>query len=408
MALYFYQAFSKEGKRVSGYIDAPTAEGVKEQLVRQGLFPVKISPAQEEARKPWWQRLFAGKVSVKDKILFTRQLAVLLRSGVPLLQALELLAEQFEGPLQSMLISVKDDIKGGSSLANALGKYPKVFDTIYVQLVRAGEASGKLEVILERLMSYMERREALQKKVTGALRYPMIQLGIALVVVVALMWGVVPTMAGVFKSQKQSLPMVTSLLVGISNIFVKYLWLVVGVLFVAFLGFRYWRSTPAGAKTLDRITLKLPLVGYFARTNAIVQFCYTLGILLEGGVNLAQALDIVCNIVNNRILVDVLNEARDKIIKQGKIAQYLKQTNMFPPIAIYMINTGEQSGQLDKMLLTVAQNYEEDLSEVADTLTESLGPVLLIGMALIVGFIIWAIMAPIFQMTQSAGQMAGI
>lgn len=408
MALYFYQAFSKEGKRVSGYIDAPTAEGVKEQLVRQGLFPVKISPAQEEARKPWWQRLFAGKVTVKDKILFTRQMAVLLRSGVPLLQALELLAEQFEGPLQTMLISVKDDIKSGSSLADALNKYPAVFDTIYVQLVRAGEASGKLEIILERLMSYLERREEIQKKVKGALRYPMIQLSIAFVVIIALMVGVVPTMAGVFKAQKKALPAVTSLLMGVSNIFVHYWFYVLIFIGLLIVGFRYWASTPAGAKTFDRIKLKLPLIGYFTKMSAIVQFCYTLGILLEGGVNLAQALDIVCNIVNNRILVDVLSEARDKIIKQGKIAQYLKQTNMFPPIAIYMINTGEQSGQLDKMLLTVAQNYEEDLGEVADALTESLGPILIVFMALIVGFIIWAIMAPIFQMMQGAEQMARI
>jgi type II secretory pathway component PulF len=407
MALYSYQAFSKDGKRISGYVDAPSTEAVKEQLVRQGLFPIKIEPARQEARKPWWQRLFAGKVTVKDKILFTRQLAVLLRSGVPLLQALELLSEQFEGSLQSMLISIKDEVKGGSSFADALSKYPAVFDTIYVQLVKAGEASGKLEVILERLMSFLERREEIQKKVKGALRYPLIQLGIALLVVAALMVGVVPTMAGVFKAQKQDLPFVTKLLVGISDIFVHYwLFVLIGIIIIG-VAFRFWKASPGGAKTLDRIKLKLPLVGYFTRMGAIVQFCYTLGILLEGGVNLAQALDIVCNIVNNRILVDVLKEARDKIIKQGKIAQYLQQTNMFPPIAIYMINTGEQSGQLDKMLLTVAQNYEEDLGEFADTLTDSLGPILLVFMALIIGFIIFAIMAPIFKMMQSAQQMIG-
>lgn len=405
MALYSYQAFSKEGKRVSGYLDAPSAEGVKEQLVRQGLFPIKIAPAQEESRKPWWQRLFAGSVSVKDKILFTRQFSVLLRSGVPLLQALELLSDQFEGPLQSILIAVKDEVKGGSSLADALAKYPKVFDTIYVQLVRAGEASGKLEMILERLISYMERREEIQKKVKGALRYPIIQAVVAFLVVIGLMVGIVPAISGVFTAQKMKLPTITTLLIGISNTFVHYwLYLIIAIALVV-IGFRYWKSTSSGGKIIDRLKLKLPLIGYFTRTSAIVQFCYTLGILLEGGVNLAQALDIVCNVVDNRILVDVLNQARDKIIKQGKIAQYLKQTNLFPPIAIYMINTGEQSGQLDKMLLTVAQNYEEDLGEIADTLTESLGPILLVVMALVVGFIILAIMAPIFKMMQSAQAM---
>ncbi len=405
MAFYSYQAFSKEGKRVSGYLDAPSAEGVKEQLVRQGLFPIKIAPAQEESRKPWWKRLFAGSVSVKDKILFTRQFSVLLRSGVPLLQALELLSDQFEGPLQSILIAVKDEVKGGSSLADALAKYPKVFDTIYVQLVRAGEASGKLEMILERLISYMERREEIQKKVKNALRYPIIQAVVAFLVVIGLMVGIVPAISGVFTAQKMKLPTITTLLIGISNTFVHYWLYMIVVIVLVVIGFRYWKSTPYGGKIIDRLKLRLPLVGYFTRTSAIVQFCYTLGILLEGGVNLAQALDIVCNVVDNRILVDVLNQARDKIIKQGKIAQYLKQTNLFPPIAIYMINTGEQSGQLDKMLLTVAQNYEEDLGEIADTLTESLGPILLMVMALVVGFIILAIMAPIFKMMQSAQAM---
>jgi len=408
MALYFYQALSKEGKRVTGYLDASSQEAVKSQLTTQGVFPVTIKPATQESRQSWWQRLFSRGVTVKDKILFTRQLAVLLRSGVPLLQALELLAEQFEGGLRSILVAIKDDIKGGMALADALDKYPKTFDSIYVQLVKAGEASGKLDVILDRLTIYLERREELQKKIKGALRYPIIQFSVAFLVVLALMWGVVPTMTGVFKAQGQELPTITKALIGLSDFFVNYsLYVVIALLFFI-IGFRYWASTTGGARALDRIKLKLPLVGYFARMGAVVQFCYTLGILLEGGVNLAQALDIVCNIITNRILVDALQEARDKIVKQGKIAQYLKQTEVFPPIAIYMIHTGEQSGELDKMLLTVARNYEEDLGDVADTLTESLGPILLLVMAALVGFIILAIILPIMQMSQSAESIAGV
>lgn len=408
MALYFYQALSKTGKRVSGYLDAPSQEGVKEQLVKQGIFPVSITPAKQEAQRSLKQRFFGGSVTVKDKILFTRQLAVLLRSGVPLLQALELLSEQFEGGLQSMLITIKDEIKGGSSLADALSQYPKTFDTIYVQLVRAGEASGKLDMILERLTSYLERREQMQKKIQGALRYPMIQFGVAFLVVVALIYGVVPTMTGVFKAQKQELPAITKALIGLSDFVVNYIIYLIVSLIIFFIGFRYWASTNSGARTMDTIKLKLPLVGYFARMNAVVQFCYTLGILLEGGVNLSQALDIVAKIIDNRVLADTIQEAREKIVKQGKIAQYLKQTGLFPPIAIYMIHTGEESGQLAQMLLTVARNYEDDLADVADTLTESLGPILLLVMALVVGFIIMAIVMPIIKMSQAAESIAGM
>lgn len=397
MALYLYQAFSKDGKKVTGTIDAPTLQVAKEQLNRQGIYPISITLGTQEAALPWWKRLFAKNITIKEKILFTRQLAVLLKSGVPLLQALELLIEQFEGNIRNMLIAIKDDVKEGISFADALKKYPKAFDNIYVQLVRAGEASGKLEVILERLTAYLERRQEIRKRIRSALTGPIIQLVVAVVVVSVLLIFVVPTMAENFATQGKELPISTEILLGISTLFTHYYMYVIIFLVLAYLAFRYWKSTPTGARTIDQIKLKLPIIGYFTRLNAIVQFCYTLGMLLEGGVNLAESLDIVVNIIDNRVLADALREARDKIIKQGKIAQYLKQTNLFPPIAIYLISTGEQSGQLDTMLLTVAKNYEEDLGEYADSLAAKIGPALLILMAVIIGFIIIALMLPMID-----------
>ena len=394
MALYLYQAFSKDGKKVTGTIDAPTLQSAKEQLSKQGIYPISVTLGTQEAVLPWWKRLFTKNITLKEKILFTRQLAVLLKSGVPLLQALELLIEQFEGNVRTMLINIKDEVKEGISFADALKKYPKVFDNIYVQLVRAGEASGKLEIILERLTAYLERRAEIRKRIRSALTGPVIQLVVAVLVVSALLLFVVPSMEENFSSQGKELPLPTKILLGISKIFTQYyLWIII-LLIAAYAAFRYWKSTPTGARTLDQIKLKLPIVGYFTRLNAIVQFCYTLGMLLEGGVNLAESLDIVVNIIDNRVLADALREARDKIIKQGKIAQYLKQTGIFPPIAIYLISTGEQSGQLDTMLLTVAKNYEEDLGDYADGLSAKIGPVLLILMAVIIGFIIIALMLP--------------
>lgn len=398
MALYVYQAFSKDGKKVTGTIDATSLQTAKEQLSKQGIYPIAVTLSSPLQSMPWYKRFFTKSITPKEKILFTKQLAVLLKSGVPLLQALELLVEQFEGPIRTMLINIKDEVKEGISFADALKKYPKAFDNIYVQLVRAGEASGKLELILERLTAYLERRAAIRKRVRSALTGPIIQLVVAVIVVSLLLIKVVPSMAENFTASGKPLPLPTQILLSLSLVFTRYYWLVLIVLILFIAGYRFWKSTPSGALIIDKIKLKLPIIGYFTRMNAIVQFSYTLGMLLEGGVNLAQSLDIVVNIIDNKVLAQALREARDKIIKQGKISQYLKQTNLFPPIAIYLINTGEQSGQLDAMLLTVAKNYEDDLGEYADSLSARIAPTLLIVMAVIVGFIIIAIMLPMVQM----------
>jgi len=367
------------------------------QRSRQGIYTISITATSQEAALPWYKRFFSKSIKPKEKILFTKQLVVLLKSGIPLLQALELLIEQFEGTLRSMLVAIKDDVKEGISFADALKKYPSVFDNIYVQLVRAGEASGKLETILERLTAYLERREELRKKVKSALQGPIMQMIVAVLVVGIMLVYVVPTMSESFESEKKELPGSTRFLLALSSFFTKYYLFVIVFIILGVLAFKYWKKTPAGARAWDAFILRLPIIGDFARNNAIVQFCYTLGMLLEGGVNLAEALDIVVSIVDNRVLADALREARDKIIKQGKITQYLKQTGLFPPIAIYLIGTGEQSGQLDTMLLTVAKNYEDEVKEKADTLSSRIGPILLIGMAVIVGFIVISIMSPLLS-----------
>lgn len=406
MALYYYQALSKEGKRVTGQIDAPTSLSAREQLTKMGLYPTKIeSTVTATSAEPFYKRFFRRGISLKDKIFFTKQLAVLLRAGVPLVQALELLVEQTEGNLRNVVISLKDGIKEGRSLADGLARFPETFDSIYIQLVRAGEATGKLETILERLNDFLERREEIRKKVTSALRYPLFQLGIIILVVVALLYFVVPQIASVFQGQNIELPLPTRLLMGASD-FVRNHYLALLLIVGTLVGlFFFWKSTPRGAYTLDTWKLKLPLIGYFSKTGAIVQFCRTLGMLVEGGVNLAESLNIVVKIVDNKVLTNALEKARENIIKQGKIAQYLKETNLFPPVAIYLINTGEQSGQLDTMLLTVARYYEDDLKEKADGISALLGPVMLVIMFVVVGFVIAAVMLPIQNLTSMADKL---
>lgn len=400
MALYGYQALSKEGKHIRGTLDASSSSAAAAQLIAMGLYPVRVEKAEAGTNISLWKRLTARSVSHKEKILFTKQLAILLGSGVPLLQALELLSEHMEGQFKTMLVSLKDSIKEGQSFADALKSFPRVFDTTYIQLVRAGEATGKLSMILQRLVVYLERREAIVKRVKSAMTYPMIQLSVVVLVVCILLYAVVPGLAQNFAQKKVALPWPTAVLMAMSNAVRSYWYILIGVVLLLVVAFISWKKTVQGQRTIDTIKLKLPIVSFFTRMGSVVQFSRTLGMLIESGVNLPEALDIVVQIVDNRILKDALSKARDKIIKEGKISTYLEQTKLFPSIAIYLIKTGEESGKLDTMLLTVAQNYEDELTEYSDTLSTLLEPIMLLLMAVIVGFIVFAIALPMMQQSQ--------
>lgn len=402
MALYFYRALSQTGKKVSGQLDASSEEFVRAELLSKKLYPIEIT-LHKGSSESFLTIIFEQAVPFKDLIFFTKQLAILLKSGVPIVQSLDLLSEQFTGKLRSIIINLKDGVKEGKSLSDSLANYPKTFSKIYIQLVKAGEATGKLDKILERLTDYLERQDAVQKKVSGAMSYPLFQLGITFTIAIVIMVTVVPTLKGMFKTMKQELPSQTKLMLFLSNgIIDHYIAILITLIFIASI-FTYWKSRPSGKKAIDRMTLKLPLIKFFAQTGAIVQFCSTLGMLLESGVTLSHALDIVCNIIDNSVLVESLEQAKDKIVKQGKMTPFLKETGIFPPMAIYLINTGEQSGNLGFMLLTVAQNYETELTELSDSLTSKLTPVMTLITGAVVGFIMFSVMGPIFSMYNMTG-----
>jgi len=401
MALFFYKALSKTGKLVTGTFDASSEVAVRAELTNKGLYAVHIAPhAQASSFSLFSLQLFESSVSFKDLIFFTKQLAVLLKSGVPLLQSLELLSEQFKGKLRSIIIVLKDNIKEGKSLADGLEQYPKVFNNIYVQLVRAGEASGKLELILERLVEYLERRQAIKSKISKALAYPAFQVVLMLSVVVALMVMVVPQLTGILEDSGKEIPLATRVLMALSSLFINHYILLLTGLVAIILSIAYVLSTPWGKIKFDTLKLHIPMIRYFARTGAVVQFCSTLGMLEESGVSLAAALGIVDKIIDNAVLRETLREAKEKIIKQGKITPFLKETNIFPSIAIYLIKTGEESGQLGYMLNIVANNYEKDLSELTDSLTASIEPIMTGVLGASIGFIMMAVMGPIISMQQ--------
>jgi type II secretory pathway component PulF len=402
MALYRYEAFDQKGKKVSGTHEALSPQAVREQLARQSFYPTAIYRADEVQTTSWWRRLFKQRVTPQDRVFFTKQLSVLLRSGIPLLQALELLIEQTEGALSPLVVSLKDAVSQGASLADSLQKYSQVFDATYVQLVRAGEASGKLELILQRLTEYQEKRAELSKKITAALSYPLIQLGIITAIVAGLLVFVVPQITSIFSSMGVQLPLATRILMALSDFLVRFYWLLalLGIAFIV--AGRRWVKTPSGRRRTDALILRLPLVSYFVRMRAIVQFSRTLGMLMEAGVSLAQALSIVVNIITNRVLLDALVQARDQIVRQGRITEYLKKTELFPPLAIYLMNTGEQTGHLDEMLLTVAAHYEAEVNDYTARLAARLDPIMMLLVAGVVGFIVLSMVLPLADMGKLA------
>ncbi|MCK4650970.1 type II secretion system F family protein [Candidatus Babeliales bacterium] len=397
MPLFQYDSYTRRGKRVKGTIDAVSAVAAKEILKGQGLMPVSIVHIGVEKKKSWYLMLFERKVDVKIKIIFTKQLSVLLRSGVPLLEALELLIEQFEKRFKRILIDVRDGVKGGESFASQLNKYPRVFSNVYVQLVKAGEATGKLHSILERLIGYLEKEEKTRRRVRKAMAYPIFMITFSLVVVIALLTFLVPRVTEMFVKMGRELPGPTRFLKNISDFVLNNYVILYVILAAVVAAFSYWRATKSGRYKLDEIFLKLPLISYFSRTKAVVQFSKTLGLLLESGVNLSEALEIVCNIVENQVLVKKLREAKTKIIKEGKLAMYLKETGIFPNIAIYMIRTGEESGNLDQMLLTVGNDYDVQLADITDSLVSKIGPVMTIIVGIIIVFIVISVLLPFIE-----------
>jgi type II secretory pathway component PulF len=400
MPLYRYDSFSRRGKRISGTVEAASAHAAKQILQGQGLMPIKIKEVGKDKPGFSFKRLFEKKVNVKTQIIFTKQLSVLLKSGVPLLQCFELIVEQFDGKFKQVLINVKDGLKAGESLASQLEKYPRIFSNVYVQLIKAGEASGKLHVILDRLVDYLEKSEETRKRVKKAMSYPIFMLSFSFAVVVALLAFLVPRITDLFlkMGREKELPGPTMFLKGVSDFILENYLLLSSTLLLVVIVFLYWKSTKSGKYKIDELFLRFPLTAYFSRTKAVVQFSKTLGMLLEAGVNLAEALDIVSNIVDNKVLVKKLLAARDKIIKEGKIAKYLKETGIFPNIASYMISTGEESGQLAQMLLTVGQDYDSELTELTDSLVAKIGPVMTIVTGAVIAFIVISIFLPIMEM----------
>jgi general secretion pathway protein F len=341
-----------------------------------------------------FKRVRPGEVSV-----VTRQLSTLLGAGITLVSALEALITQVANPLlKKIMAQIKESVNEGNSLAFSLSQHPKVFSQIYINMVRAGEASGSLDLVLDRLAEYSEHQQALRGRVKAALAYPIFMFLIGTLVLLFLVTVVVPQITKVFSDMHQTLPLPTLILINVSEFLKGFWWLLLAGLVVAIILLKQFRKTPKGSYIWDEIKIRVPIFGSISLRLAIARFGRTLGNLLDSGVPLLTALEIVRNIVNNVLISDVIDNAMEEIQAGKSLAAPLSRSTWFPPMAIQMISVGEQSGELEKMLNKIADIYEREAESRITVMTSMLEPIMILVMALVVGFMLISILLPIFEM----------
>ncbi len=405
MPIFEYKGLKRDGKNVKGVIDAENLRAARAKLKKDNIFVVDIRDKKKAESKKKSGPRSTKNVGVKDISLMTRQLATLIKANIPLVDALTAVSEQVENPvLSEALADCKNMVNEGSTLHKALLKYPNIFTTIYVSMVEAGEMSGSLDIILMRLAEFTEAQADLRAKVSSAMTYPIIMLVVTFGLMGFLFIFLIPKMVTVFESAPQlQLPWYTEALINMSQFAVNYWYLIFGSLLITFLLFRNWKNTPAGAKQWDALSLKLPLIGPTVRMVAVSRFTRTLATLLNGGVPMLAALDIVRNVVDNHVLAVAIDEARSNISEGESISGPLKKSGQFPPIVIHMVNIGEKTGELENMLTQVSDAYDFQVKTKLEGLTSIMGPVVIVIMGAAIGMIVMAVMVPMFEMANVAG-----
>lgn len=405
MPVYEYTALDSRGKKTKGIIDADSPLTARNKLRGSDLFPVKIresssrvksQPAGTTSIKTLLRRIKASEIST-----ITRQLATLMSAGIPLVASLELLITQEVNPLlKKVLAQTKESVNEGNSLASSLKHHSKYFSQIYINMVTAGEASGSLDLVLERLAEFSENQETLKGKVVSAMVYPVIMLCIGVLALLMLVTFVVPKFVAVFDEMETALPLPTLIVIGASNFLKSYWWLILLFFIITGFIFRHAKRTERFARMWDEVKLKTPLFGSVIKRMIIARFARTLGSLLQSGVTLLNALEIVRNVVNNILVAEIIDNAIDEI-KEGKaLSAPLSNNILIPPVVVQMISVGEHSGELEKMLNKIADIYEREVESQVSAMTSMLEPFMLLGMAVIVGFIAISILLPIMEMSQ--------
>lgn len=402
MALFSYTGIDKQGKKVKGVIEIESLRAARLKLKGLHIYPTRVvekSVAEAEARSSFVSK-FTHRIKINDIVVVTRQLSVLINAHVPLVNALTAVVEQTEQPkLKGVLSDVKQKVNEGTSFGEALGAYPDVFSDIYINLVKAGEASGTLGRVMLRLADFTQAQYQLRNKVKSAMTYPVAMGAIGGMALILIFSFVVPKITKVLEDQKIPLPIYTEFLIGLSQFLKDYWYLVVLSIIVAAVLFKVWVGTEAGRYKWDKFILKAPVFGDLARKIAVSRFSKTLSTLLAGGVRILEAIDIAKLVIGNKVFEKVLSKARENIKEGETIADPLARSGEFPPIVTQMISIGEKTGELETMLENVANSYDEEVENALDAMTSLLEPIMIVVMGLAVGFVVVSILVPMMEMT---------
>lgn len=410
MPVYEYTALDAGGKKHKGVLDADSLSAARQKIRQIGNYPVEIKETVPKGRKgrkaaagSVFSLLQAGpRIRQQEIHAATRQLATLLGAGIPLVPALSGLVEQTGNKsLQTIITQIKDSVNEGNSLTSALSEHPRLFSKVYINMVHAGEASGSLDVVLERLAEFGERQQAMRARISAALIYPIFMALVGIGVLFALVTFIVPSITKVFIDRKQALPLPTTALIQVSGFLQHWWWLALSLLAALFMGLRlFFLQNPQGRHIWDRMKLTLPLLGDLNIKAAAASMGRTLSSLLQSGVPLVTALQIVKNILSNVILADILDQAAEELEKGKSLSGFLRGNPYFTPMLVQMIAVGEQSGALEKMLAKAADSYEKEVEVKVLAMTAMIEPVMILVMGAAVGFIVMSILLPIFEMNQ--------
>ena len=402
MPVFKWVAETKKGKILKGELEAADERIAQLQLKRRSLTIKKIKAKPKDLFEN--VAFFQPKITAKDVVIFTRQFSTMIDAGLPLVQGLTILAEQTENKtFQNVLKTVTKDVEGGSSLAEALKKHPKVFDALYFNLVAAGEIGGILDTILQRLAAYIEKAEKLKTRIKGAMTYPIIVVGVAVLVIAVILIFVIPVFQEMFSSFGRALPVPTQIVVNMSDFLKGNIHYVIVAFILFVIAFKKYRNTKKGRKQTDALALKLPVFGNLLKKTAVARFTRTLGTMISSGVPILDALEIVAKTSGNVVLEEIIYEVRSSIAEGQTIAEPLSEADIFPRMVVQMISVGEATGALDTMLNKIADFYDDEVDAAVEALTSMLEPLLMVFLGGAIGGLVIAMYLPIFQMASAMG-----
>jgi type IV pilus assembly protein PilC len=403
MPVFQYVARGTDGKVVNGTAEAADQGTVVRMLREKGLSvtQVKQAPAKAAASKKKVKKGKGGGVRLDDIVILSQQMAVMIRAGLPLIEVLDILADQTERrALSDVMRKIERDVEAGNSLTDSLGKHPKVFDQFYVSMINAGEASGMLDTILEQVATYLERMSSLKRKIKSATMYPATVTCVAIGITVFLLIYVVPVFKNIFEDFGGTLPLPTKVTVMASELVSNYYPYIIIMGVAGFFGLKYWGKTRSGRRVIDRLKLKIPIFGQLLLKSSVAKFCRTLGTLIRSGVNILYALDITAKTANNSIIEDAVYKTRTSIQAGESLTKPLTEANVFPPMVTRMIDVGERTGALEGMLVKIADFYEDQVNTMVAGLTSLIEPLLIVFLGVVVGFIVISMFLPMFKMIE--------